>query len=330
MCCYARSQRKDNTYIQKRSDLHVMTNNIVPRKVKNCHNLVVENSKNYGPDDCSYRLWHCGATDSDKPNIILVHGAVIPFPAILHEIDRPNNLRLLFIELGSFLHNDYSYNIWSFEYADEPVGELGYVNYGCLTTYGDRLIDAIKRVKSESKNDTVSIIAHSMGGLIARYAAQNMQEGKVNKIITLDTGHLGFEMAGLADEVLVDRLPEYEKRHADCAEDTKPGSDFVMALSKGFHSSNYELVSLAAGEGFGGFIIHELEKLLGINSEVLKGIPVVDWASSSMGQVDDDRRPTGVNYGIKFDIVENTDHLTIAVIINRKQAAYQQITSNLY
>lgn len=194
-----------------------MTNNIALRNVEDCHNLVVGNAKNYGPSDCSYRLWHSDVLDSNKPNIILVHGAVIPFPIMLHKKDRPNNLRLLFIELGSFLHSDYNYNIWSFEYADEPVGELGYVNYGCLTTYGDRLIDAIKRVKSESKNDTVNIIAHSMGGLIARYAAQkrekkgqNIQYEKVNKIITLDTGHLGFEMAGLVDEVLVDRLPDYE------------------------------------------------------------------------------------------------------------------------
>jgi len=73
-----------------------------------------------------------------------------------------------------------------------------------------------------------------------------MRDGKVNKIIALDTGHLGFEMDGLADEVLVDRLPEYEKRHVDCAEDTKPGSDFLTALTEGFSSANCKLVSLAA------------------------------------------------------------------------------------
>ena len=323
--------RKDNKSIQEKSELHVITNNVAPRNVEDCHDLVVGNARNYGSADCSYRLWHSDTIDPDKPNSILVHGAVIPIPGMLHKIDRPNGLRLLFIELGSFLHSDYNHNIWSFEYADEPVGELGYVNYGCLNTYGDRLINAIKKVKSESRNDTVNIIAHSMGGLIARYAAQNMGDGKVNKIITLDTGHLGFELAGLADELLVDHLPEYTKRPIDCSEDTKPKSDFVTALTKGFSSANYELVSLAAGEGLGGLIPYELEKLLGINSEALfRGIPVVDWSSSSMGQVDDDGRHTHVNYDIKFDIVENTNHLTIAVIIYRHQTAYQQIISNLY
>ena len=48
-----------------------------------------------------------------------------------------------------------------------------------------------------------------------------------------------------------------------------------------------------------------------------------------MGQCDDNRHRIGVNYGVEFDIVENTDHLTIAVTIDRSHATYQLITSNL-
>jgi hypothetical protein len=350
------------------------------------NNIAAAEATNYAPKRSQYRLFN-SKCKTGAPNTILVHGAVIPFPLMLHEVDQPNNLKSLFCDLGSFLHRDCKHNIWSFEYADEPVG-LGYVNYGPLDIYGRRLINAIKKVKNESQNDTVNIIAHSMGGLIARYAAQNMKYGRVNKIITLDTGHLGFEMTGLADEVLVDNLPEYEKRHVDCAEDTKPGSRFIKALTKGFNSANYELVSLAAGEGLGGAIgegsegsiiiefekrlmiseskkyvgsssttffepladtvsgivssglsvieqvfgsnLRTFEQVFGISSRTLfRALDVVDWSSSSMGQCDDTGESTGVDYGVKFDIVDNTDHLIIAVIIDRSQEVYKQIKRHL-
>jgi hypothetical protein len=108
-----------------------------------------------------------------NPNTILVHGAVLPLPDTLHTTERPNNC---FFQLGSFLYSDCRHNVWSFEYADERVGELpGYVNYGCLNTYGDRLMEAIQLVESRNQNGAVNIIAHSRGGLVARYAAKICQ-----------------------------------------------------------------------------------------------------------------------------------------------------------
>jgi pimeloyl-ACP methyl ester carboxylesterase len=84
-----------------------------------------------------------------------------------------------------------------FEYADElfvdhVTHENAYLNFGSLTTYGPRLVQAIGIVKTCNPGVDVNIIANSMGGLAARYAAQ---DGAVNKIVTLDTGHFGFNTA---------------------------------------------------------------------------------------------------------------------------------------
>jgi len=313
-----------------------MTNNICDQNDGDCHNLVVNNVKNYGPPNCCYRLWGPVDLIKDGPNTVLVHGSVIPLRSMLHKIDRPNNFlyltKYLPTKLCPFLQDDCKqHNIWSFEYADEDVAGLGYVNYESLATYGKRLCDAIKKVKIESQNDTVNIIAHSMGGLIARYAAQNMQDGKVNKIITLDTGHLGFGLAGIIDNLLkLNTLPEYPKTEVQCSIDAAPKSEFAQKLTDAFAHHNYELVSLAAEDGFGGLEIEIVEELLGIKSGSLKGIVVADWRSSSMGQVDDNRQPTSVNCNIKFEIMNAVNHLTIALIRNKNDAVYERIINNLH
>jgi pimeloyl-ACP methyl ester carboxylesterase len=314
-----------------------MTNNICDQNVGDCHNLVVNNVKNYGPPNCCYRLWGSVDPIKDKPNIVLVHGSVIPLRHTLHKIDRPNNFlyltKLLPTKLCSFLQDDCKqHNIWSFEYADEDVAGLGYVNYKSLATYGERLRKAIQTVKSESQNDTVNIIAHSMGGLIARYAAQDSNGEKVNKIITLDTGHCGFGLAGIIDDLLkLNTLPEYPRKEVQCSIDAAPApkSEFVQKLTDAFAHRNYELVSLAAGEGLGGLEIEILEKLLGIRSGSLKGIAIADWRSSSMGQVDDNGHPINVNHNIKFEIMKGVNHLTIALIMNKNNTVYERIINNL-
>lgn len=139
-----------------------MTNNICDQNVGDCRNLVVNNVKNYGPSNCCYRLWGSVDLIKDKPNTILVHGSVIPLRLMLHKIDCPKNFLYLTklhpTKLVLFLQSDCKqHNIWSFEYADEDVAGLGYVNYESLVTYGKRLRKAVQTVKSESQNDTVNI-----------------------------------------------------------------------------------------------------------------------------------------------------------------------------
>jgi hypothetical protein len=127
-----------------------------------------------------YRLWRRPPLIAGNPVIILVHGAVVPAIGKLHDPNYINNDKYCFYQLEFFLYNDFNYNVFTFEYADmaiyDPLGNLfGYVNYGSLQAYGDRLIEAIgiAQQRIQSLGGTVgpaSVIAHSVGGLIARYA----------------------------------------------------------------------------------------------------------------------------------------------------------------
>ena len=257
-----------------------------------------------------YRLW-CKAMTGGNPIIILVHGAVAPLLDKLHRIDCPNNDKYCFYQLDSFLYDDYRYNVFSFEYANIRVTnlsgtiEFGYVNYGSLEDYGKMLIEAIGVARKciERLGGTVgsvNVIAHSMGGLIARYAVQNIQDVKVSKIITLDTGHRGFRLAQIADDLVVHPLQGLIKLPTLCSQDAEPNSKFVTALTDGFPACP-PLVSLAATQPIQP---SELGPLLPPVQ-----ITVVGLESSNMGQV----------YCLPCD------HMSIAQITNRSHLAYQRI-----
>jgi hypothetical protein len=87
-----------------------------------------------------------------------------------------------------------------------------------------------------------------MGGLVSRYAAQNM--GGVDKILTLATGHFGFEYTWLGTAVF-----DYP-----CITQMEPGSEFLWDLNSNFQHGSYQLASFAASEDepritpFGGIV----------------------------------------------------------------------------
>jgi pimeloyl-ACP methyl ester carboxylesterase len=179
----------------------------------------------------------------------------IPIPG--HILKRPNNY---FCNLGTLLQNELygGHNIWEFEYSDEPVfdpvthvpiedpttHETLYFNFGDLATYGTRLAQAVEVVKTCNTGVNVNIIAHSMGGLVARYAAQG---GTVDKIVILDTGHYGFNMAGFFAAML-QNLPKETWEGVLCVEQTAPRSEFLDTLNSNFKHCRVNLLSLAAGD----------------------------------------------------------------------------------
>lgn len=226
-----------------------------------------------------------------NPNTILVHGASI---RLAGEVILPGHIRNVpnncFCNLGPLLQNELygGHNIWEFEYADEPfvvpvTNEHVCFNFGDLTWYGTRLRQAIGIVKSTNQNATTNIIAHSMGGLVARYAAQ---DGAVNKIVTLDTGHFGFDMAGFFRKVFeIFNLPEEIWINARCVEQTAPESEFLNNLNKNFHHCQVRLLSIGAGQP-------------------LLGIIVVSGTSSNLGE----------NECTSHHILEGYNHLSIIQI----------------
>jgi pimeloyl-ACP methyl ester carboxylesterase len=281
-------------------------------------NLVYEIYRNYGPPDLSYRLWHLGDPVKGKPNIILVHGASIrlggkecEIPILGHVRERPNHC---FCNLANLLRNELygGYNVWEFEYSDEyffdpfthvPIEdptthEKLCFNFGCLDKYGTRLRQAIDAVKRENPGVNVYIIAHSMGGLVARYAAQ---DGTVNKIVTLDTGHYGFNLAGFFD-VVMQNLPKNVRDKTCVVHDTAPGSKFLNDLNCAFRHCRVRLLSLAAGDPF-----------------PLPVGRIVEFESAHLGEVCPDGGKRYNNQCTPCDIVPYVNHLTIVEIYSEYQ-----------
>jgi Lecithin:cholesterol acyltransferase len=59
----------------------------------------------------------------------------------------------------------------------------------------ESLKDKIDKVLRESKSDKVDIVAHSMGGLLAKYYIKNVDATKVNRFVDIGTPHLGAPKA---------------------------------------------------------------------------------------------------------------------------------------
>ena len=284
--------------------------------------------------DRPYRLWRGPPITAGNPIIILVHGAVVPLPGAFHDPTTINNNRYCFYDLDSMLHQEFQYNVFTFEYADECVrdpithkcfrnpftGEAWYFNYGDVTKYGDRLKDAVGLAKEKSKKQdgtvgTVTIIAHSLGGLVARYAAK--QAGMIDNIITLDTGHFGFGLANFVDRIL--KSANITLQGINCSQEVEEGSDFIRELNKGFNPDDQKLVSLAARD--------ELPLPLPPNPQITS-MRVVGFHSSSMGQVPDNGSPVSGNYNNPPFFVLPYNHVSISQITSDNYSnheAYQKI-----
>ena len=304
-CC---TNLLSHTFISSLFDLQNMTNNI-PK----------ENAINHSPDS-SYRLWKSDFNQGE-PDIILVHGASVRMPLACLPI--PGHIREgsnnCFCQLGPLLHSDRNFNIWEFEYADlfpiyDPIVQKNvYFNFNDFTTYGTRLMQAIRIVQGQNPGATINIVAHSMGGLVARYAAKHL-DGAVSKIVTLDTGHLGFGLANAVDSILhtagINLPPD-----AHCSQDAEENSVFIQHLNENFDATNPGLLSLAAQNP----MPLPLPPLLPAT-----WIRVVGWHSSSMWQIDDNGDPTGIDHHMLFSRLP-CDHMSISQITDRHHQAYEAI-----
>jgi len=268
--------------------------------------------------DRPYRLWRGPPVSAGEPIIILIHGEVVPLVGAFHDPTTINNNRYCLYDLDSLLYQDFHYNVFTFEYADKCVRDRNsnkcfrdpfteeewYFNYGDITKYGDRLKEAIGFAKEKSKTQDdkvgpVTVIAHSIGGLVARYVAKQAA-GTINKIITLDTGHRGFRLARYIDEIL-EATQIILPTGTECTKDVEEGSAFINELNGAFDPDNPKLVSLAATEPIPtGFFAPGIPR---------GEVTVVDSNSSNMGQV----------YSLPCN------HVSIAQIADSNHKAYKII-----
>lgn len=136
--------------------------------------------RNYGRNDFSWELWHEGPV-FDRDNVVLVHGFRFPLAPKKGECNRQ------FADLDDLLQSkDSRFNVWQFEYAGSLWGTPDKI-----ATYAARLGKAVDRITELTGNNTCSIVAYSMGGIIARQYIMSGGRPKVDKLFTLATPHLG-------------------------------------------------------------------------------------------------------------------------------------------
>jgi triacylglycerol lipase len=96
------------------------------------------------------------------------------------------------------------------------------VDYGWLATdlrtLASRLATEVERVCNQTGYDRVNVVAHSMGGLVARYYVQRLGgDARVNTLVTIGTPHAGTRWAdGLRHPIL---------------RQLRPGSRFLAELA---------------------------------------------------------------------------------------------------
>ncbi|MCG3173768.1 MAG: hypothetical protein GMKNLPBB_01969 [Myxococcota bacterium] len=131
--------------------------------------------------------------ESDQPPVLFIHGLgghrgnFAPFQAAFRLMGNPNT--------------------WAFHYGRRPLEAIA----------GDfaEMLAAAHRVNG---NRPVDVVAFSMGGLIARYAAQRLgQTHRIRRFITMGTPHYGTYAARFARTELITLL--------------RPGSDFLNDLN---------------------------------------------------------------------------------------------------
>lgn len=99
-----------------------------------------------------------------------------------------------------FVHG-FLHNASTFAYIKQKMRLAGWRDFravnlptlrGTLPEMAEQTLDAITQMRREFGSDQVDIVAHSMGGILARYALQLLKaDGQVRKLVTLGTPHQG-------------------------------------------------------------------------------------------------------------------------------------------
>ena len=126
-----------------------------------------------------------------------------------------------------------------------------------IENYAIRLAEIVNDVKQRTGSNTVTIVAHSMGGLVAREYVALFGEGSLNKLITINTPHQGITGK-------VESFCNVFGSHKEC-EDMSEGSIFLKRLNARSTPSNTFVIRSTGckmGDEFGdGVVTQENGKL---------------------------------------------------------------------
>jgi pimeloyl-ACP methyl ester carboxylesterase len=244
---------------------------------------------NYGPRDYSWRLWHKGPVFRSE-NVVLVHG--FKFPGFT----KPTRCQKQFTRLDDLLQTkENQYNIWQFEYSDTVRGTLG-----TTAKYALKLDKAINKIEELTGNSLCSIVAYSMGGIVARHYIATGGKSRVTKLLTLATPHLGtlrFEPFNL-------RWPD--KLIPRAGAELRPDSRFLWDLNTGADSNVPEFAAI------GG---HSRGHTDGM----------IEMSSTSLAKFNSD----GTVFESLYFAAVNRSHLNINQIKDKGDEVFQLISSFL-
>lgn len=162
--------------------------------------------------------------DPKRPTVVLIHG--------LESTTKDVRKAAIFLES-----------------KDVQVLLFEYPNDGPVATAARRLSEQLKGLKGSHPGTRVAILAHSMGGLVARYCLEmpGQDPGCINRIVMLGTPHGGSNMAKgqkwleLANSVgvLLDRKwTIVNDGQGEAAVDLTPGSPLLQQLSRRQRTAN--------------------------------------------------------------------------------------------
>jgi pimeloyl-ACP methyl ester carboxylesterase len=114
-----------------------------------------------------------------------------------------------------------------------------YPNDGPLVQSGKRLNADLKRFTRRYPKTRITIVAHSMGGLVARYCLEQADQSPdcVTDLVTLATPHHGSSLASIQPwiELVFSVFPSKWNLHNDglgqAGDDLRPGSKFLENLN---------------------------------------------------------------------------------------------------
>jgi len=182
-----------------------------------CGNGICDAGESYRtcPNDCKGKVYQPGDTSDMNYPIIFVHGhsvaeqdmeySIKSFNEFQNKLDNDGYYLNKGIVLPSFKKSDLDKGVWN--KLDKPISVKTtyyagtYDKYGSyigpednqhISVYAERLAAVIDNVLYTTGKNKVNIVAHSMGGLVAREYIRKHGTFNVNKIITIGTPNHGI------------------------------------------------------------------------------------------------------------------------------------------
>lgn len=131
----------------------------------------------------------------------------------------------------------------AFEHSGVQVTRFDYPNDGPPTIAGEHLSRDLKHLADRHPSLRTTVVGHSLGGLVARYALETpgLDPGNVTDLVCLGTPHQGSALAGMQPwiEVLAEGLPNgfrhdvlLQSGLGEAAIDLRPASRFLRELDQ--------------------------------------------------------------------------------------------------